>query len=39
MIWLFRWVLFRVLFGAGLIKLRGDPCWRDFLERSGWREG
>ena len=24
-----RWVLFRVEFGAGLIKLRGDPCWRD----------
>lgn len=29
MIWLFRWVLFRVIFGAGMIKLRGDPCWRD----------
>jgi len=28
-IWLLRWLLFRVLFGAGLIKLRGDPCWRD----------
>ncbi|MFI5310069.1 MAG: lipase maturation factor family protein [Gemmatimonadales bacterium] len=28
-IWLFRWVLFRLMFGAGLIKLRGDPCWRD----------
>jgi Lipase maturation factor len=25
----FRWVAFRVEFGAGLIKLRGDPCWRD----------
>jgi hypothetical protein len=24
-----RWLLFRVEFGAGLIKLRGDPCWRD----------
>ncbi len=24
-----RWLLFRVMFGAGLIKLRGDPCWRD----------
>lgn len=24
-----RWVLFRVEFGAGLIKLRGDPCWRN----------
>jgi len=28
-IWLLRWVLFRVMFGAGLIKLRGDDCWRD----------
>jgi len=29
LIWLFRWLLFRLEFGAGLIKLRGDPCWRD----------
>ena len=29
MIWLLRWLLFRLMFGAGLIKLRGDPCWRD----------
>lgn len=28
-IWLIRWQLFRVMFGAGLIKLRGDECWRD----------
>ena len=28
-LWLYRWLLFRVEFGAGLIKLRGDPCWRD----------
>lgn len=28
-IWLLRWLLFRVMFGAGLIKMRGDPCWRD----------
>ncbi|HZU13816.1 MAG TPA: lipase maturation factor family protein [Chloroflexota bacterium] len=28
-IFLLRWVLFRLEFGAGLIKLRGDPCWRD----------
>ena len=28
-IWLLRWVLLRVMFGAGLIKLRGDACWRD----------
>ena len=26
---LVRWLLFRVEFGAGLIKMRGDPCWRD----------
>ena len=24
-----RWLLFRVEFGAGLIKIRGDRCWRD----------
>ena len=24
-----RWLLFRLEFGAGLIKLRGDACWRD----------
>src|SRR5215831_4454668 len=29
MILLLRWLCFRVMFGAGLIKLRGDPCWRD----------
>jgi hypothetical protein len=23
-----RWLVFRVEFGAGLIKLRGDECWR-----------
>lgn len=28
-LFLLRWVLFRVEFGAGLIKLRGDSCWRD----------
>jgi Lipase maturation factor len=28
-LWLVRWLLFRVMFGAGLIKLRGDPCWRN----------
>ena len=28
-IWLYRWMLFRVILGAGLIKLRGDSCWRD----------
>ncbi|HLH16791.1 MAG TPA: lipase maturation factor family protein [Bryobacteraceae bacterium] len=29
MILLLRWLCFRVMFGAGLIKLRGDPCWHD----------
>ncbi len=24
---LLRWLTFRIMFGAGLIKLRGDPCW------------
>ena len=28
-LWLVRWLLFRVEFGAGLIKWRGDSCWRD----------
>src|ERR671932_1631340 len=28
-LWLLRWLLFRLEFGAGLIKLRGDTCWRD----------
>jgi len=25
----FCWLVFRVEFGAGMIKMRGDPCWRD----------
>lgn len=29
MILLLRWLLFRLMFGAGLIKIRGDQCWRD----------
>jgi len=24
---LMRWMVFRIMLGAGLIKLRGDPCW------------
>jgi hypothetical protein len=28
-VWLFRWLLFRNLFGAGLIKIRGDDCRRE----------
>jgi lipase maturation factor len=29
LIWIWRWTLFRLMFGAGLIKLRGDACWLD----------
>jgi len=29
LIWIWRWILFRVMFGAGLIKMRSDPCWHD----------
>jgi len=29
LIWIWRWTLFRLMFGAGLIKLRGDACWHD----------
>ncbi|MDB4975561.1 MAG: rane protein [Myxococcaceae bacterium] len=29
LVWLYRWLAFRVMLGAGLIKLRGDSCWRD----------
>lgn len=28
-IWCFRWMFFRTVLGAGLIKMRGDSCWRD----------
>jgi len=28
-IWLFRWLAFRIHIGAALIKVRGDACWRD----------
>jgi hypothetical protein len=28
-IWLLRWVVFRLMFGAGMIKIRGDSCWTD----------
>jgi len=27
-IWLLRWLTFRIYLGAGLIKIRGDECWR-----------
>ncbi len=27
--WSLRWILFRDMFGAGLIKMRGDACWRN----------
>lgn len=25
----FRWLIIRLILGAGLIKVRGDQCWRD----------
>jgi len=28
-VWLFRWLIVRIMLGAGLIKIRGDRCWRD----------
>jgi len=28
-IWAGWWLLFRIMLGSGLIKLRGDPCWQD----------
>jgi len=28
--WLFRWLIFRIMIGAALIKLRGDEAWRNF---------
>ncbi|MCA9699814.1 MAG: lipase maturation factor family protein, partial [Myxococcales bacterium] len=28
-LWLYRWLIFRIMLGAGLIKLRGDPCWTE----------
>uniref|UniRef100_A0A6M2CP15 Lipase maturation factor n=1 Tax=Rhipicephalus microplus TaxID=6941 RepID=A0A6M2CP15_RHIMP len=26
-VWGYRWLLFRIMLGAGLIKVRGDRCW------------
>jgi Lipase maturation factor len=28
-LWLYRWLILRIMLGAGLIKIRGDACWRD----------
>uniref|UniRef100_A0A3B1IWV8 Lipase maturation factor n=1 Tax=Astyanax mexicanus TaxID=7994 RepID=A0A3B1IWV8_ASTMX len=28
-IWTLRWLIVRIMLGAGLIKIRGDRCWRD----------
>ncbi|XP_063682569.1 lipase maturation factor 1-like isoform X1 [Bolinopsis microptera] len=25
----YRWLIFRIMIGAGLIKIRGDKCWHD----------
>jgi hypothetical protein len=29
MVWLFRWLLFRMMLGSGLVKLHGDQAWKD----------
>lgn len=29
LIWLFRWILFRMMLGSGLIKIHGDKAWKD----------
>lgn len=29
-LWLYRWLIFRIMVGAFLIKWRGDECWRDY---------
>ncbi|XP_045122870.1 lipase maturation factor 1-like isoform X1 [Portunus trituberculatus] len=29
LVWGLRWLIFRIMMGAGLIKVRGDPCWMD----------
>ncbi|XP_022092556.1 lipase maturation factor 1-like [Acanthaster planci] len=28
-LWGYRWLIFRIMIGAGLIKIRGDECWRN----------
>lgn len=28
-VWSFRWLIARIMLGAGLIKIRNDACWRD----------
>lgn len=28
-LWLYRWLAFRIMLGAGLIKLRGGECWTE----------
>jgi hypothetical protein len=28
-LWALRWLCFRIMIGAGMIKIRGDACWRD----------
>lgn len=30
-VWLWRWLVLRVMLGAGLIKVRGDPCWEELM--------
>jgi hypothetical protein len=37
-IWAARWLLFRIMLGAGLTKLRGDRCWRDLTAMAHFYE-
>lgn len=29
LMWFYRWMIFRTMFGAGMIKIHGDECWRN----------
>ena len=34
-VWMYRWLLFRLMFGSGVVKLRsGDPTWRGLTASS-----
>jgi hypothetical protein len=34
-VWLFRWLIFRLMFSSGVVKLlSGDPTWRNFTAMS-----
>eukprot|EP00960_Hanusia_phi_P029110 747778-Hanusia_phi.AAC.5 len=37
-VWAMRWLTWRIMLGAGMIKIRGDSCWRDLTVRDGGEE-